>query len=847
MSDARFVVQFWFRQSRRASFRLLFLALVLAVAAISSVGVFSARLESALLRDATQMLGGDLVVESKRDIANASWYPLTQKDLPEGVKAASSVVFPSVIPSNQTDLLVSLKAVSDGYPLRGELTTRGAGTDQKLTSGPPAGQAWVDESVLPSLDIQLGDSIAVGEARLKVTQIILVEPDRSPGFVNFAPRVMINAADLESTRLLGPGSRATWRAYFAGSNSNIAGLRKLIEPQMTSIEELETVEGGRPEVYGTLSRAKDFLAMSALIGTLVACVGIALVSHLFAKEQSTELAVLKSLGFTPNHLLRLWLAGLLGLTLSSGLVGVALGWLAHWGLMALLADLVGVQLPMAGLIYLPAGVGLAGLLLLGFAAVPAWYALKAPAVAVLRKQSLTTDGLLLALSLAFGLLTTVALCLLIVKNHTLALTLFAGFVAVCLAFAGLFWALLKALAKLDQQRSALGQGGRISVFQSMSKRSGTLVLQGVSLSLGLSALLILAVVQGDLIDRWQAVVPADAPNRFVFNIQPDQVGPIQNSLENTLQREVDLYPMVRGRLSGIRGETITANTFANPDAKRMVEREFNLSFTDQLPKLNKVEQGKWFNSEGESPATDSSSVHAEVSIENSIAERLKIKLGDELTFDIAGTPLTATVTSIRDLRWDSMEVNFYVIFPPKVLKDFPQTWITAFYVEPGQAIALSRDLVRSYPNLTVLDTALVISQIRKILGQVSQAVQFIFLFTVGAGGLVVVACVLTGARSRTRESAIYRALGASSAQLQKAAWTELATIGALAGLVSALVAQALGWAVARFVFEFDYMISPTHIALGVIGGVLVSVLFGAWSVRKVCTAPVMSTLRQAVV
>jgi putative ABC transport system permease protein len=696
--------------------------------------------------------------------------------------------------------------------------------------------------VLPSLGIQLGDVISVGEARLKVSRVILVEPDRSPGFVNFAPRVMVNTADLEATRLLGPGSRATWRAYFAGSNAKIAALRETLEPKMSNTEELETVEGGRPEVYGTLSRAKDFLAMSALIGTLVACVGIALVSHLFAKEQSTELAVLKSLGFTPTHLLRLWLTGLMGLTLVSGLAGVALGWLAHWGLMALLADLVGVQLPMAGLMYLPAGVGLAGLLLLGFAAVPAWYALKAPAVAVLRKQSLTSDKLLLGLSMAFGLATTVAICLLIVKNHILALTLFAGFVAVCLAFAGLFWVLLRALAKLDQQRSALGQGGRISVFQSMSKRSGTLILQGVSLSLGLSALLILAVVQGDLVDRWQAVVPNDAPNRFVFNIQPDQVDSIEKGLENTLQREVELYPMVRGRLSGIRGETITANTFANPDAKRMVEREFNLSFTDQLPKLNSVEQGEWFQ-----PESELTNNVAEVSIENSIAERLDIKLGDELAFDIAGTPLTAKVTSIRDLRWDSMEVNFYVIFPPQVLKTFPQTWITAFYVEPGQATALSRDLVRSYPNLTVLDTALVISQIRKILGQVSQAVQFIFLFTVGAGGLVVVACVLTGARSRTRESAIYRALGASTSQLQKAAWTELATIGALAGLVSALVAQALGWAVARFVFEFDYMISPSNVLLGVLGGVLVSVIFGAWSVRRVCLAPVMSTLRQAAV
>ncbi|HEX4879924.1 MAG TPA: FtsX-like permease family protein [Limnobacter sp.] len=829
-------IQYWVRQSRRTSFRILFIALVLAVAAISSVGVFSARIEAALARDATQILGGDLVIESKRNIDQADWLPVLEQAEFTQLKRAQSVVFPSVLPGDRVDLLVSLKAVSNTYPLRGQLTVRNAnGEDEKVPHGPPPGEFWVDQGVLGSLGVQLGDQIQVGELKGPVTRVILVEPDRGGGFVNFAPRTMINMTDLPATQLLGLGSRATWRMYFTGPAPAIAALQDELGQRLTPVEEIETLENGRPEVSGTLERANDFLSMAALIGTMVACVGIALVAHLFAKEQASELAVLKSLGYTPSRLLKTWVIGMGALTLLAGALGVGLGWLAHWGLLALLAELVGVDLPLAGLHYLPMGTLLAALLLLGFAAVPTWYALRAPAVAVIRHQTLTSGRGELLLSVLFGVFTAVGVCLLIVGNTVLALLLFAGFLGASAVFALLFWALLKGIAAASRRRPARGM--RIDVFQSRSKRAGTLVLQGVSLSLGLGALLMLAVVQGDLIDRWQEAVPETAPNRFVFNIQPDQVQAVAQQLQAASSEPVRLYPMVRGRLSAINGEVITAQTFSDERARNTVERELNLSFADQLPSHNSISEGAWFDAK---PGV------AQVSVEDGVAKRLGIGLGDTLTFDIAGTPLAAQITSIRELRWDSMEVNFFMIFPTEVLQTFPQTWITSVYLNPDQAVDVSRRLVREFPNLTVLDTALIIGQIRVILAQVGQAIQFVFLFTVAAGGLVVVACVLTGARTRTREAAIYRALGASTQQLQRAAWLELAVLGALAGLVAATAAQGLGWGVAHFVFEFEYMMSPWHTLAGVVGGVLVSIVFGAWSVNRVCRAPVMHTLRQAV-
>ncbi|MDP3186866.1 MAG: FtsX-like permease family protein [Limnobacter sp.] len=831
--------QYWIRQSRRSSFRILFVALVLAVAAISSVGVFSARIEAALVRDASQMLGGDLVIESKRNVASSTWLPILDKPEYASLKRAQSVVFPSVVPADSVDLLVSLKAVNNNYPLRGQMTVRDSqGKDERLASGPPKGELWVDQGVLGSLNVELGDEIQVGEITRPVTRVILVEPDRGGGFVNFAPRVMMNTADLEESKLLGLGSRATWRIYFTGAQPVIDQLIAELAPVLSPVEEIETLENGRPEVSNTLERANDFLAMAALIGTMVACVGIALVAHLFAKEQAGELAVLKSLGYTPKRLLRMWAVGMGMLTLGAGALGVALGWLAHWGLLALLAELVGVDLPLAGLHYLPMGILLSALLLLGFAAVPTWYALRAPAVAVIRHQTLKSSRGQLVLSVLFGVFTAIGVCLLIVKNVVLAMLLFAGFVGTSLVFAVLFWGLLKMLAFVGngRTRGLANKGTHIAVFQSMSKRASTLVLQGVSLALGLAALLMLAVVQGDLIDRWQEAVPDDAPNRFVFNIQPDQVQGVQDKLNTASLSPVRLYPMVRGRLSAINGENITAGTFSDERARNTVERELNLSFADTLPTHNTIAEGTWF---------DSTAAKAEVSVEDGVAKTLGIALGDKLTFDIAGTPLTVEITSVRELRWDSMEVNFFMIFPTGVLESFPQTWITSVSLQDDKAIPVSRELVREYPNLTVLDTELVITQLRKILGQVGQAVQFVFLFTVVAGGLVVVACVMTGARVRTREAAIYRAMGASTAQLQRAAWLELSVLGALAGLVAAMAAQGLGWGVAHFVFEFEYFLSPLHIVAGVVAGAVVSVLFGAWSVNKVCRAPVMQTLRQA--
>lgn len=829
-------IPYWFKQFRRSSFRILFLALVLAVAAIASVGVFAARIDAALQRDASQMLGGDVVIESTRNPSLAAWQAVLQKPEYAQVSKASSVQFPSVVSTPTQDVLVSAKAVSHGYPLLGSLRIRNAqGKETEVAYGPEPGQVWVDQQVLDTLGLQLGQVLTLGQTQQVVSNVIVLEPERNGGFVNFAPRVMFHMDDLKATGLLGLGSRAKWRLYLSAPQAQIKNLEGELSPVLSATDEFQSLEKGRPEIAKTLDIAKDFLSMAALIASMIACVGIALSSHHFAKEQAQEMAVLKSLGFTPRQLLTTAVQGLLMLTVLAGALGVGLGWCAHWGLLTLLSGLIGVRLPLAGLHYVPLSMLLSAVLLLGFAVLPLWRALQTPAMAVIRQQTQQTSRTRQVVwAVSLGGLCALGMCLLVVKNMKLALMLFVGFLATALVFALVFVGLLAILAKLLGQRQRAK--ANINILHSMSKRSSSLVLQGVALSMGLSALLILAVVQGDLIERWQAAIPEHAPNRFIFNIQPDQVPAVQAELEQVSPSALRLYPMVRGRLVQINEHTVSEQTYSDQRAKNLVQREFNLSYAQEKPSHNKIIQGQWFNARIQAP---------QISLEKSMAERLGLKLGDRLGFDIAGTLITAEVSSIRELRWDSMEVNFFAIFPTATWPDFPQTWITSVYLPPHQASAVGHHLLSQFPNLTLLDTAQLLSQIRKMLGQVSQAVQFVFLFTVLAGGLVVLSCMLVGGKERTRQAAIYRAMGASTQQLRRAAWIELGVLGSLSGVVAALVAQGVGWGVARFVFQFDYVLSPEFFLIGGSIGIILSFVFAYWSVNRVCNAPVMWALRQS--
>jgi putative ABC transport system permease protein len=510
---------------------------------------------------------------------------------------------------------------------------------------------------------------------------------------------------------------------------------------------------------------------------------------------------------------------------------VAAGFGFHFVLLKVLGSLIKSDLPLPSL--LPAAQGLVCglLLLLGFALPPLAQLRAVPPLRVLRKDV----GLPTTRALAgylFGMLGFFALLLWSSNDLKIGSLTAGGFALGVGIFALVAWLVLKALAPLRAMTGRLGISWRFAVA-AVQRRPVAAVVQLVALAVGLMALLLLTVTRTDLVSAWRRAAPADAPNRFIINIQPDQVEPIAQRMRAAHIDDAPIHPMVRGRLIARNGVPVGPQGYASERAQRLVEREFNLSYTDTAPSHNRIVAGKWF-------APDA----AELSMEDGIAQTLGIALGDTLTFEIAGTPISAKVTSLRKVSWDSMRANFFVIMPTRLLEAQPKSFMTAFHLAPGKA-AFTRDLLRDFPNLTIVDTSAIFRQVQAVLDQVIAAVEFLFAFTLAAGVLVLYAALASSHDERVHEAGLLRALGASREQLARAQTAEMICLGGLAGLLAASGATAIGWALARFAFEFEYNVTPWVFVFGVVGGALCA-LFGGWiSLRNVLKTPPLATLREA--
>lgn len=827
---------FWLREFRTPALRLLLLTLALAVASVTAVGLFSQRLDRAFERDAAALIGGDIALVSDREIDS------TLRDLAVQAGLSASVVrsFPSMALHDERSLLVSLKVVDSAYPLRGQLKTA---TDRLGPPEPTAGaglgdnEAWVDESLLAGLSAMPGSLIQLGDSQFRITRVIFQEPDRPMAFANFAPRVMINPAGLEKTGLIQPGSRVSWKLLVTGSDGQRPALdrvRSVFTERLQTGQRLDDVRTGRPEIRNTLERATQFLTLSALLATVVASVGLALAARHYGAQQRGKVALLKSMGQTPSRLRALWLGGLLLMAAAGSLTGAGAGWLAHLTLVELLDALVATRLPPPG--WQPwAQAGLMGLLLtLGFAAPPLVSALQVPPVAVLRPAP-ESGRKWLVISIVAGVLTLGLACTLAAGSLKQGFLMLAAVLVVTALFVGLAWAVIRSGLALFAK---MGRGSQSApafrfAWLSLSRRIGSTLVQGVALTLGLTALMLLTVLRGDLIDSWQAAVPADAPNRFALNIQPAQQEAVTAELEKASGKRPVLYPMVRGRLVAINGEPTGPDNYTDDRAKRLLDREFNLSWSDTLPDNNTLVQGQWFTPDA-----------AELSIEEGLMKTLKLKPGDILQFDIAGSPVEARIGNVRAVKWDSMQANFFILFPSRILRDQPHSWMTAFHLPTGRE-NLARVLLDRYPNLTLVDTELIMQQVRGTLGKISRAVEFIFLFTVAAGALVLVASLMANQQQRLREAALLRAMGASRSQIRSAILLELLLVGLLGGLMAGIAAQAIGVAVAHFAFEFAYTPSIAHLLLSVGVAVGVALSGGLWSIRRIIATPPTQVLRTA--
>jgi len=815
------------RELRSGELRLLFAALAIAVAAVTAVGFFADRVRLGLEREAQQMMGGDLILIA--DHALPASY--TAEAGRRGLRQAETLVFPSMVIGREQAQLADIKAVSPGYPLRGRVDISAPDGRARLPAagGPAPGSVWLDERLSAALQVAPGGSVTVGAKTLQVAAILTREPDRGVNFFSLAPRLMMHLDDIPGTGLIQPGARVRYSLLAAGEARAVAGFQAWLAPRLEAGERLEDARNARPEIRGALDRAERFLGLSTVLTVVLAAVAAAMAARRYMQRHLDACAVMRCLGMTQGGLLRLhgwlflWLAGL------AAVVGSIVGFAAHFALIHWLSSLLVLELPTPGWLPLVGGVAVAGVLLFGFAFPPLMQLASVPTLRVLRRELGPTRASSLG-AYALGLVLLACLIIGVAGDVRLGAYAVGGFVAAL----GGFWIIARlVIAAIARLRGGAGFGWRQGLA-SLTRHAASSAVQIVALAIGLMAMLLLTVIRAELLDAWQKSVPVDAPNRFVINIQPEQREPVA-ALLRASGIEADLLPMIRGRLVRIAGKEVSPASFPEDErAQRLIEREFNLSWRGDLPVGNRVTAGRWF-------APDEAG-QGLASVEEGLANTLGIHLGDELVFMVAGVEKRVKTSSLRKLSWDSMRVNFFVLTPPGVIEDAPASYITSFHLPAERAEAAS-ELVRRFPGLTMIDVGAILAQLQSVIGQVAGAIQFVFVFALLAGGIVLYSALLTSFDERRYELAVMRSLGAQRAQLRLAMLVELGVIGSVAGLMAAIGAMLLGRIVGQQAFQLDLVFDFWLPALATLGGGLLAVTIGWLAIRQLIATPPLLALR----
>ena len=826
---SRFFWSMAWRDLRSGAMALMAVAIVISVSAITAVGLLANRVEQALFRDAQSSLGADRLLVSDRAIP-VGW---REAAATAGVQSVEGIQFPTMVLHEEGALLAALKAVGPGYPLRGRLeleTEQGRGAGATLESG----EAWVDPSLLARLSLRLGDTIQLGGRPFVIRAAILYEPDRGVNFVNLSPRVMVRVEDLDQTNLLGAGSRVSHRFWVSSDQPDaLEAFDALVTKTISAGQRLETMDDARPELRQALDRANGFLALTGMVSVLTACAAMGLAARRLGRLYRQRLAVMKVLGATRSTLRRYWFSALMLMAGSSTLVGLILGLMVQFGLAALLVSLLAAPLPgldSQALVVVLQAAGMAFLMTMVFAWPALLTASGASPVEALRDRVIFSKRR----SPVWIVLAWVGLAgLLWLGSGDL---LMAGLVALLFGVAGLLIGLLLWLG-FRSLGQLLPSGGMrwewVSLCRACRRRTTGLVSQVLGLGLALSALFLLSFVRTDLIEAWGRSIPPDAPNRFLLNIIPGDESGVSSRLTGLLGRPAELAPMVRGRLVAINDLKVEPQQMQDERARRLLDRELNLSYAEELPPHNRIVEGRPL--QGNVP---------EVSVEQGIATTLGIGLGDTLVFDVSGEAVSARVTSIRVLRWDSMAVNFFMILSPAALQDLPKTFISSFYWKPDDAARLERSLLPAFPSLTLIDLDSILAQVRRIVNQVVTAIQALFVFSLVAGGLVLVAALLATREERMREAALLRALGASRKALWRAQMLELLMVGGLSGLLAAALAQVVGIAVATQFFELPVQWRWLPLLIGTTLGAGIALVAGRLALRAVLDQPAIAALRQ---
>lgn len=812
------------RDFRLASLRILLTALIVAVAAVSAVGFFTDRVSRAMKQQAGNLLAADLRVVAARQLPAE----VNEKAIELGLQTATVTSFPSVVLNDDDESqLVAVKAVSQNYPLRGKLVSTSFKHPEKeeINVIPPPGSVSVDPVLIELLTLTSGSQLLVGNSELTVESLVEQEPDRGGDLFQMAPRLLMNAADLDRAGLLIDGSRARYALLISGNDQQIERYRQWFNSINRPGIELRDANNARPQIQRVLDQISKFFGLAAMVAVLLAGAAIAMSVRQYALDQASAGAVLRTLGASRKTVLLWMLVRLVVLATIALAAGLALGLLAQTVLASLLGNWFELELPAAGWRPVGSAVVVTILTLIGFASLPLLRAGSVPVLSVLRRE-LGNLGISARLTFLFAILSGIAMMYMQSGDMSLVLILLAGLVAILavLALAGGF--LYRAMRLLTPASWSITR-------LVLRRRMDVTLLQLSTFGMAIMAMLLVSVVRDDILQAWQQDIPDTAPDHFIVNIQPAQVESVLEILRKLAGFKGDLYPVSRGRLTAVNGQDAELRYAGQDEAQGMLQHEFNLSFSDHPPRHNTLSEGSWWRA-----GTD----ELLISAESGFCERLNLKLGDQLTFQVAGVERTARISNIREVEWESFQVNFFAITSSVVLDDLPAMYITSFR-QPEHQENLQTELVRENPGITVIDVGTMLERVRGIIAQGALAVQSVFLFTLLAGIIVLLSAIQSSQASRTRELAVLRSMGASHRQVRQSVFLEFTLLGACSGFLAAFFANAVAWVIGYQILDIPISGNPMLWVYGTVGGALVIGTAGYMANRKVMYVPPLTALR----